>query len=83
MLTKLDPYSAYIGPEELGHFRSTVENEFGGIGIQITIDDGELKVLSPLYGTPAYRAGILAGDRIVEIDGKSTDGIDSTTPSAG
>ena len=54
---------------------AAVESEFGGIGIQITTDDGDLTVLSPIYGTPAYRAGILAGDRIVEIDGKSTEGI--------
>ena len=75
VLSKLDPYSSYIGPEELSRFRSSVENEFGGIGIQITLDDGQLQVLSPMYGTPAYRAGLLAGDRILEIDGKSTDGL--------
>jgi carboxyl-terminal processing protease len=72
---KLDPYSSYIGPGEIEQFRSTVESEFGGIGIQITLDQGELKILSPLYGTPAYKAGLLAGDRIVEIDGKSTDNL--------
>ncbi len=75
VLGKLDPYSSYIGPEELGRFRSSVESEFGGIGIQITMDDGQLQVLSPMYGTPAYRAGLLAGDRILEIDGKNTDGL--------
>ena len=75
VMNKLDPYSAYIGPEELAQFRSSVDNEFGGIGIHVSIDDGDLKVLSPIYGTPAYRAGIQAGDRIVEIEGKSTDGI--------
>ena len=75
VMNKLDPYSAYIGPEELAQFRSSVDNEFGGIGIHVSVDDGDLKVLSPIYGTPAYRAGIQAGDRIVEIDGKSTDGI--------
>ena len=75
MMSKLDPYSAYIGPEELAQFRSSVDNEFGGIGIHVSVDDGDLKVLSPIYGTPAYRAGIQAGDRIVEIEGKSTDGI--------
>ncbi len=75
VLGKLDPYSAYIGPEELKQFRSSVEAEFGGIGIQIGVDAGRLKVLSPLVGTPAYRAGIIAGDWIVEIDGDSTKGI--------
>jgi len=75
VVAKLDPYSAYIGPEELAQFRSAVDNEFGGIGIQVSMEDGDLKVLSPIYGTPAYRAGIQAGDRIVEIEGKSTEGI--------
>ncbi len=75
VLSKLDPYSSYIGPEDLGRFRSSVESEFGGIGIQISADDGQIQVLSPMYGTPAYRAGLLAGDRIVEINDKSTDGL--------
>ncbi|NUQ64175.1 MAG: S41 family peptidase [Pirellulales bacterium] len=75
VLTKLDPYSSYIRPDEVDSFRSSVESEFGGIGIQLGIDDGALTVLSPLVGTPAYRAGLLAGDRIVEINGKSTEGI--------
>jgi carboxyl-terminal processing protease len=75
MISKLDPYSGYIGPEDVSNFRTSVENEFGGIGIQITMDDGELKVLSPLVGTPAYRAGLIAGDHIVEVDGQSTAGM--------
>jgi carboxyl-terminal processing protease len=75
MLGKLDPYSSYINPNELSNFRTTVENEFGGIGIQPAPDNGPLRVFSPLVGTPAYRAGLLAGDRIVAIDGKSTAGI--------
>ncbi len=73
MMAKLDPYSSYISPQEIEGFRSAVDSEFGGIGIQITIDEGELKILSPIYGTPAYKAGLMAGDRIVEIDGKSAD----------
>jgi carboxyl-terminal processing protease len=76
VLSKLDPYSSYIGREEFGGFKTAVESQFGGIGIQITIDDGQLKVLSPLVGTPAYRAGIQAGDRITKIEGKPTKGID-------
>ena len=75
MMTKLDPYSSYIGPEELAQFRSSVDSEFGGVGIQVSMEDGDLCVLSPIYGTPAYRAGIQAGDRIVEIDGKCTDNL--------
>lgn len=71
MLSELDPYSSYIGPDEMDRFRTSVESEFGGIGIQVTVEDGQLKVLSPLVGTPAYRAGLTAGDRIVEIEGTS------------
>lgn len=75
MLTKLDPYSNYIGPDELERFRASVENEFGGIGVQVSTEEGSLKVISPLVGTPAYRAGIMAGDVITEIEGESTEGI--------
>jgi carboxyl-terminal processing protease len=75
VLSKLDPYSSYIGPKELSSFRAAVESEFGGIGIQISTDDGDLRILSPLYGTPAYRAGLLAGDWIVEIDGKNSENL--------
>jgi carboxyl-terminal processing protease len=75
ILSELDPYSAYISPEEMDRFRTTVESEFGGIGIQITDEDGPLRVHSPLVGTPAYRAGLMAGDQIVEIEGQSTRGM--------
>jgi carboxyl-terminal processing protease len=74
VLHKLDPYSSYIGREDLERFRTSVESEFGGIGIQIDEEEGPLRILSPIYGTPAYRAGLLAGDRILEIDGKNTEG---------
>ncbi|MCG2818329.1 MAG: PDZ domain-containing protein, partial [Actinomycetia bacterium] len=75
VLSELDPYSTYIGPEELQRFRDGIESEFGGIGVQIDADAGQLKILSPIHGTPAYRADLIAGDRILEIDGKSTDGL--------
>ncbi len=75
VLSKLDPYSNYIKPEDIGRFKSTVESQFGGIGIQIGIENGQLTVISPLVGTPAYRAGLEAGDAILEVDGKTTKDI--------
>ena len=76
MLARLDQYSSYIGPGEVEHFERVVEQKFGGIGIQVNIDpDNErLTVVSPLPGTPAYKAGVRAGDVIEEIEGKSTKG---------
>ncbi|MBL8850863.1 MAG: S41 family peptidase [Planctomycetaceae bacterium] len=72
MLSKLDPYSDYISPGDLEHFTEAVEQEFGGIGIQVNWDaeKREIEVTTPLPGSPAYTAGIHAGDRIVEIEGK-------------
>ena len=72
MLTKLDPYSNYISPEQLARFDQDVNKEFGGIGIQVNYDPvkQQIVVVSPMPGTPAYNAGVLAGDRIVDVDGK-------------
>ncbi|WP_237226995.1 S41 family peptidase [Rubinisphaera sp. JC750] len=72
MLAKLDPYSNYISPDDLASFEQDVQQEFGGIGIQVHFDPEhrELIVMTPLPGTPAYEAGIRAGDRIINIEGK-------------
>lgn len=72
MLTKLDPYSDYISPDDLSKFTEAVEQEFGGVGIQVQFDEKEhaIIVMTPFPGSPAYKAGIRAGDRIVEIEGK-------------
>ncbi|MEX0585110.1 MAG: S41 family peptidase, partial [Pirellulales bacterium] len=76
ILRKLDdPYSNYISPEEVDRFRTSVDAEFGGIGIQVSVESGQLIVISPLVGTPAYRAGIQSGDRIIDIAGAPTRGI--------
>ncbi|PQO42138.1 S41 family peptidase [Blastopirellula marina] len=75
VISKLDPYSNYIAPNDLERFRTGVENEFGGIGIQVSTRDGQLVVTSPLIGTPAYKAGIIAGDRITHIEGEKTEGL--------
>ena len=75
VLLKLDPYSNYINPDELDKFRSNVDSQFGGIGIQVGMENGQLKIISPIVGSPAYREGLQAGDVITEIEGKSTDNI--------
>lgn len=65
-----DPYSAFLPPEENKMFEEEISGNFGGVGIEIGIRDGGLTVISPLPDTPAKKAGILAGDKIVEIEGK-------------
>ena len=78
MMTKLDPYSAYIGPEQYVEFVATLEQKFGGIGIEVSHDPdtGVLTVTTPIADSPAFAAGIRAGDTIVNIDGESTRGLD-------
>jgi carboxyl-terminal processing protease len=79
MVEKLgDPYSAYEPPQEALEFRQQLDQKFGGIGVEVTIDPNNrrLTVASPMIGTPAYEAGILAGDQILAIDGETTDGMD-------
>lgn len=72
MLSELDPYSDYFGPEEVKEFTESVEQEFSGVGIRVKFDEPtrSIEVTAPLPGSPAYEAGIHAGDRIVEIEGK-------------
>jgi carboxyl-terminal processing protease len=75
-LERLDPHSSYINPREFKQFNKTSKGKFGGIGIQVGFDrqnHGQLTVISPMVGTPAYEGGVLAGDLIVKIDGKSTE----------
>lgn len=73
MVQQLDPYSEYISPDDFKQFEASLDQEFGGIGIIVDKDElGYLVVFSPVLGTPAYEAGLMAGDRIVEIDGKDT-----------
>ncbi|NUO09448.1 MAG: S41 family peptidase [Candidatus Brocadia sp.] len=73
MLSGLDPYSQYFGPEELEDLKIETEGEFEGLGIEVIIRDGLLIVITPLVDSPAFKAGILVGDRIIKIDGESTE----------
>jgi len=70
-----DPYSEFLDPQDRTDFEESLEGEFSGVGIEISIRDRILTVVTPLVGTPAEAAGIVAGDQILGIDGKSTEGI--------
>lgn len=72
MLNSLDPHSSFMTPEGYKEMQVDTKGEFGGIGIQIGIKDGILTVIAPIEDTPAYNAGIKAGDRIIKIDELST-----------
>ncbi len=75
MLKELDPHTYYLEPDQFKDFESETSGEFGGLGIEITVQDGILTVISPIEDTPAFLAGIKAGDKIVEINGLSTKGM--------
>ena len=72
MLASLDPYSQFMDPDSFKEMQIETKGEFGGLGIEISIKDGLLTIIAPLEDTPAYKAGIKSGDRIVKIDGVST-----------
>jgi carboxyl-terminal processing protease len=72
MLKTLDPHSSYLDPEGYKELQVETKGSFGGVGVEITIRDGLLTVVSPLEGTPAYELGIQAGDHIVRVDGQPT-----------
>lgn len=69
-----DPYTRLLGPDQLGRLNETTSGNYAGIGIQADVRDGWIVVIAPSPGSPAERAGIQPGDRVVEIDGKSTQG---------
>jgi carboxyl-terminal processing protease len=74
LLLSLDPHSVYLKPENYREFRNETNGSFTGIGIKITLQDGQITVISPIADTPADKAGIRANDRIMKIDGISTKG---------
>jgi carboxyl-terminal processing protease len=75
MVQSLDPHSSFLPPEAYEDLQTETKGEFGGIGIVITQRDGNLTVISPIEGTPAYKAGVLAQDIIIKVDGESTKGM--------
>ncbi|MBN2140696.1 MAG: S41 family peptidase [Desulfovibrionaceae bacterium] len=75
MLEQLDPHSSYLSADDFKEIQLSTKGEFSGIGIEISLDNGRLVVVSPIEDTPAYKAGIEAGDIIFEIDGTSTQDI--------
>lgn len=75
MLRTLDPYSQYLDKEEAERLETTTHGSFGGIGISIGMRDRWVTVIAPIEGTPAWKAGILGGDRIIKIDGASSEGL--------
>lgn len=75
MLQSLDPHSQFMEPDTFADMKNDTAGEFGGLGIVIGMRDGILTVIAPMEDTPAYRAGILHGDKIISIDGESTENL--------
>ncbi len=73
MIDSLDPHSEFMDPEEYQELQSDTEGEFGGLGLVVTMKDNYVTVVTPMDDTPGFRAGILAGDRIVKINGRSAE----------
>lgn len=74
MLHDLDAHSDYLTPEDFREMQVRTRGEFGGIGIEVTMEDGLIKVIAPIEGTPAYKAGLQSGDKISHVNGESVQG---------
>ncbi|HEB79056.1 MAG TPA: S41 family peptidase, partial [Rhodospirillales bacterium] len=75
MLTALDPHSSYLTPKNFKEMQVQTRGEFGGLGIQVTMEEGLVKVISPIDDTPAFRAGIKSGDLVSHLDGAPVQGM--------
>jgi carboxyl-terminal processing protease len=75
MVSSLDPHSSYMDTKSYGDMQITTRGQFGGVGVEIQMEDGLIKVVSPIDGTPAAKAGIKPGDRIGAVDGQSIVGL--------
>ncbi|HEY3695224.1 S41 family peptidase [Phenylobacterium sp.] len=78
MLTSLDPHSGYLNPESFDEMRDQTRGEYGGLGIEVTSEEGVVKVIAPMDGTPAALAGVKAGDYITAVNGESVLGLSVT-----
>lgn len=76
MLNGLDPHSSYLNEEDFKDLQTTTNGEFGGLGIEVTMEDGLVKVVTPLVDTPAFKAGIKTGDYIVKLGSQSVQGLE-------
>ncbi len=81
MIETLDPFSEFLEKSDFEHLMETTSGKYSGLGMTIFLKDGWVTVVAPMEGTPAYRQGLRAGDRIVEIDGKSTEGMNTVEAS--
>jgi carboxyl-terminal processing protease len=75
MLAGLDPHSSYMNPKNFKDMQVDTSGKFGGLGIEVTMEDGIIKVISPMDGTPAAKAGILANDQIIALNGEQIQGV--------
>ena len=75
MLTSLDPHSGYLNPDSFDDMRDQTRGEYGGLGLEVTSEEGVVKVISPMDGTPAFKAGVKPGDFITAVNGESVLGL--------
>ena len=75
MLSALDPHSSYLSPKNFREMQTQTRGEFGGLGIEVTMENGFVKVVSPIDDTPAFRAGLKSGDLITHLDGEPVQGL--------